>query len=180
MPQSPATNSITSTLPRVDFELATEADLPGIMAILNREIETGVNCFRTRVMSATDASQWWKARERGEYPAWVAKIEGQVVGWSSLSRWSAYEAYDRTTEISIWVSPEVHRQKIGRTLFKLAIEHANQHKFRVVISRVESRNEASLALHERFKFQVIGTMHRVGEKFGQIMDVVMLELLLDE
>jgi phosphinothricin acetyltransferase len=179
MTQTPATDSNPPSRPEVLFELATEADLPGIMAILNREIETSVNCFRTKPMSATDASRWWKARERGFYPAWVAKIENQVVGWSSLSRWSEYEAYAGSTEISIWVLPEVHRRKIGRTLFSLAIEHATKHRFRVIISRVESRNEASLALHDRFKFQTIGTMHRVGEKFGQVMDVVMLELLLD-
>lgn len=155
--------------------LATESDLPGIASILNREIEQTVNCFRTRPLTPTDARQWWRARENGRYPAWVAELDSQVVGWASLSRWSAYEAYDATAEVSVWVLPIAQRQGLGKQFFSEMIEFAVGSGFRVLLSRIEAQNHPSLRLHERFGFTPVGTMHNVGEKFGQILDVVIME-----
>lgn len=149
------------------------------MAILNREIKTEVNCFRTRPMSQADQAQWWRARENGRYPAWVAKSHQQVVGWASLSRWSAYEAYDATAEISVWILPEFHKRGIGTRLFELVLGFAREQSFRVILSRVEAENLPSLKLHRRFGFTTVGTMNRVGEKFGRVLDVVILQLQLD-
>lgn len=163
---------------QIRFEVAREGDLPGMMRILNKEIETGVNCFRMKPLSPVDQSNWWRARENGRYPAWVAKCGAAVVGWASLSRWSAYEAYDGTAEISIWIAPEFHRRGIGRELFKRVIEFAERNRFRVILSRVEAQNAASLALHESFGFTTVGTMNNVGEKFGRLLDVVILQLQL--
>lgn len=155
--------------------LATEADLPEIASILNYEIDHTVNCFRTRTLTEEDAWQWWQGRETGRYPAWVAEQESQIVGWASLSRWSAYEAYDATAEVSIWIRPAAQRRGIGRRFFTVMIEHAISADFRVLLSRIEAANEPSLLLHERFGFTRVGTMHRVGEKFGRLLDVVIME-----
>ena len=165
---------------KVVYRFANHLDVPQMMAILNREIDEDVNCFRTKPMTAYDQAQWWRARENGRYPAWVALVNNEVVGWSSISRWSSYEAYDATVEISIWLSPEFHRMGIGSNLFSSAIQHARESGFRVILSRIESENAASIALHTRFGFTVVGTTHRVGEKFGRILDVVIMELLLDQ
>jgi len=37
------------------------------------------------------------------YPVLVAEVDGQVVGWSSLTRWSERPAYDDTAETSFYV-----------------------------------------------------------------------------
>ena len=149
-----------------------------MMAILNHEIHSGVNCFRTIQMSEQDQEKWWRGREDGRHPAWVATIEGDVVGWSSITRWSAYEAYDATVEISIWIRPDAQRRGIGRSLFQTTIDYARQANFRVILSRIESENTASLKLHEKFGFQTVGHLHRVGEKFGRLLDVLILEYQL--
>lgn len=158
--------------------LAHEGDLPAIIEILNHEVLTGINTFRTRPLTDADASKWWKSREQGKYPAWVIEQQQTIVGWASLSRWSAYEGYDRTAEISVWLKPESQGQGLGSQLFQTVIQAAHEAPFCVILSRIEASNSASIALHRKFGFQTIGTMHRVGEKFGQVLDVVMMELLL--
>ncbi|WP_164100440.1 GNAT family N-acetyltransferase [Candidatus Laterigemmans baculatus] len=159
----------------VTLRLATESDLPAIAAILNREIAETVNCFRTRPLSPADAEQWWRARENGRYPAWVAEIDAEVVGWASLSRWSAYEAYDGTAEVSVWVLPVAQRQGLGKRFFRELLAFATAAEFRVLLSRIEAENQPSLRLHEQFGFTPVGTMHNVGEKFGRLLDVVIME-----
>jgi L-amino acid N-acyltransferase YncA len=173
-PQTKNTHPTTGTTIR----FATQRDLPQIMAILNREIADGINCFRTRLMSNEDSLKWWQAREEGKYPVWVGEREGRVVGWASLSKWSAYEAYDRTCEVSVWIVPEAQRQGLGRQFFTTLIQYATTTSFRVILSRIESNNVASLALHHAFGFSLVGTMHNVGEKQGKLLHVVMMELQL--
>ena len=159
--------------------LATEGDLPDIASILNREIDQTVNCFRTRPLTREDARRWWRGRENGRYPAWIGELDSQVVGWASLSRWSAYEAYDRTAEVSVWVLPHAQRRGLGRQFFSTLLEFAASSPLRVLLSRIEAQNQPSLRLHECFGFSRVGTMHNVGEKFGQILDVVIMERQMD-
>ena len=45
--------------------------------------------------------------------------------------------------------------------------------------RVADGNPASLRLHGALGFRPVGTMRRVGEKFGRILDVTLLDLHLD-
>jgi L-amino acid N-acyltransferase len=49
----------------------------------------------------------------------------------------------------------------------------------VLIARIVEGNPASLALHEALGFATIGVMRRVGEKFGRLLDVRLLERHLD-
>ncbi len=162
----------------ITIRVATRRDLPQIMNILNREIADGINCFRTHPMSNKDSLKWWQAREEGKYPVWVGEREGSVVGWASLSKWSAYEAYDRTCEVSVWIVPEAQRQGLGRQFFTTLIQYATTTSFRVILSRIESNNVASLALHHAFGFTLVGTMHNVGEKQGKLLHVAIMELQL--
>lgn len=162
------------------LRLATLADVPQMMDILNHEIANTVNSFRLKPMTPQEGAKWWHAREGGRYPAWVAEsVPAKVLGWASLSRWSGYEGYAGTAEVSIWITPSAQGKGLGKALFSLLVDYARQGRFRVLLSRVEANNRASLALHEKFGFTTIGTMHRVGEKFNRFLDVTLLELQLD-
>lgn len=151
-------------------------DVSAAISMLNREVLSGVNTFRIEPIDEAGAARWWRDRANGRYPAigvWMAK--GRLMGWASLSKWSAYEAYDRTAEVSVWVEPAFQGRGLGKLLLEQIIERANALQFGVLLSRIESSNQVSIHLHERFGFTKIGTMHRVGEKFGKLLNVVMLE-----
>lgn len=168
---------------------ANPSDLPELTAILNQQIQETVNSFRLGPISGPASLQWWAAHQDPSFPILVAPAGGgnalagrndvSVAGWASLSPWSPYEAYGKTVEVSIWVRPDFHRQGLGRRLMEGLIERARNVGHRVLLSRVEANNRGSLRLHELLGFRTIGTMHQVGEKFSQRLDVVMLELLLD-
>jgi len=50
---------------------------------------------------------------------------------------------------------------------------------RVVLARIEASGAASLRVHRAAGFRSIGTMRRVGEKSGRLLDVELLDLHLD-
>jgi phosphinothricin acetyltransferase len=103
----------------------------------------------------------------------------QIVGWASLSPWSKRRAYAHTAEVSVYVHHEHRRRGFGKLLLQDLIKGARKAGLRVVLARVSrGETQASLLLHKSLGFQTVGTMHRVGEKFGRLLDVTLLELQL--
>ncbi len=158
---------------------AREGDLPGIFAIYDREVLHGTATFQTEVSTPSQRSDWWSAHRNPRYPALVAEIGGSIVGWATLSQWSPRRAYDRTAEDSVYVAPEHHRRGVARALLRELLARARHNGVAVVLARTCEESVASIALHESLGFVTIGTMRRVGEKFGRLLDVRVLQLELD-
>lgn len=170
----------------IDCEIrdAQHEDLPELLEIFNEQILNSVYSFRINPLTPIEGERWYVSHSDPRYPILVAQprqpatVNRTALGWASLSPWSDYEAYHRTAEVSVWIRPEHQRQGLGHQLMASLIARARHWDFRVLLSRVEASNRGSLSLHQRLGFQTIGTMHRVGEKFGRLLDVVMLELQL--
>ncbi len=173
---------------------AEVADVPQIAAILNQQILDSVASFRMQPLDDAAALRWYAEHVDTLFPVLVAQAASdrsdrsdrsdtaspKIAGWASLSAWSHYEAYARTAEISLWIRPEFQRKGLGRRLMQGLIDRATGLEYRVLLSRIEAENVGSLKLHQQFGFRTIGTMHRVGEKHGRLLDVVMLERMLDQ
>lgn len=157
-------------------------DLDAIIALLNCEIIGGINIFRLEPLSETMANRWWQLHGQGRYHAIVAepteadRVDGiNVAGWASLAPHSAYEGYDRTAELSVWVNASFRRRGCAAMLVKTLQDSCVDRNIRTVISRIESNNVPSLRLHEACGFNPAGLLEDVGEKFGQSLSVVLMQ-----
>jgi len=161
---------------------AESKDLDAIISLLNREIIAGVNIFRIEPLSDAMAGRWWQQHGQGRYQAIVAEtVEEEfdgganIAGWASLAPHSAYEGYDRTAELSVWVDASMRRRGCGRMLVEAILSRCVERNIRTVVSRIESNNNASLRLHEACGFKHAGLLNNVGEKFGQSLSVVLMQ-----
>jgi len=161
---------------------AESKDLDSIIALLNREIVEGVNIFRLEPLSDAMAGRWWQLHGQGRYRAIVAEpveaergVSPKIAGWASLAPHSAYEGYDRTAELSVWVDATMRRRGCGQMLVKTLQGDCLERNIRTLISRIESNNRASLRLHEVCGFQRAGLLEDVGEKFGKSLSVVLMQ-----
>jgi L-amino acid N-acyltransferase len=173
------------------------SDLQSIISLVNREITGGINIFRLVPLDDVAAQRWWIMHGEGRYQAVVAErisdasnsgpgesnsgpgenrpTAARFAGWATLTPHSAYEGYDRTAELSVWVEPDARRCGCGRALVRSLLESCTERNFRTVISRIESTNTASLRLHEDCGFTRVGLLKDVGEKFGQSLSVVFMQ-----
>ena len=158
---------------------ATEADLPGIFAIYDREVLHGTATFDTEPKSQTERLVWLRDDANGKYPILVAEIGGAVAGWARLYAWSNRCAYARAAENGVYVHADHRGKGVGRALLEELIRLAPQRGVHVLLARIVEGNPASLGLHEALGFTSIGLMRRVGEKFGRVLDVRLLERQLD-
>jgi len=161
---------------RLEAAAATHAE--GLRAIYNREVESGTNTFDMTPRSIEEQLNW-VTEHSGAHPAVVALIdEGRVVGYGSLSPYRPRAAYSTSVEDSVYVAEEFQGLGIGRAILEELLRLAEAHGFHAVIARIAGHNEASVALHEACGFEMIGTEHEVGRKFGRWLDVVCMERLV--
>jgi L-amino acid N-acyltransferase len=158
---------------------AVPGDLPGIFAIYDEQVLRGTATFETAVRSPEERAEWFEAHSRRRYPVLVAEEGGAVAGWGRLQPWSPRAAYARTAEDSVYVREDARGRGIGKALLAALLDRARGAGIAVVVARIAEGNPASLRLHEAAGFRPVGTMRRVGEKFGRVLDVAILDLLLD-
>ncbi|MFT5430116.1 MAG: L-amino acid N-acyltransferase YncA [Myxococcota bacterium] len=159
----------------MQIRLATPADLPTIAEIYDESVLNSVATFDTIVRSADEVHAWFTAHRPDRHPVFVVTEDDSVLGWASLSPWSPRPAYDRCAEISVYIHSRHQGRGLGRALMGHAIDEAPARGIRTILTRIESSGTASIKLHESFGFSVIGTMHQVGFKHDQLLDVVMME-----
>jgi L-amino acid N-acyltransferase len=158
---------------------ANPDDLERIFEIYNAQVTSGTATLDTEPRTLERDSDWLTDRDPARHPVLVGVLEGQVIGWAALAPWSNRGAYARTAEASVYVE-EAHRSRgYGQQLLARLIVRAREAGLGVLIARIAEANGPSVRLFARQGFDRIGTMHRVGEKLGRVLDVELLELQLD-
>ena len=109
-------------------------------------------------------------------PYLVAESDGRLVGYSYATPYRARSAYRFSIENSVYVAPGLVRAGIGRALLVELIARCEAGGWRQMIAVIgDSRNAASIALHERVGFRMVGTLRNVGLKFGRWLDTVLMQ-----
>jgi L-amino acid N-acyltransferase YncA len=161
----------------VQIRRAEPTDLEAITEIYNEAILATTATFDTEPKSTAERLTWFQAHDE-RHPILVAVLDGKVVGWSSLSRWSDRRAYDDTAETSFYVKLDFRGQGIGRKLKEATIEEARSLEIHTLIARVAEGSEESLHLNQSVGFVLVGTLKEVGRKFGRLLDVHILQKML--
>jgi phosphinothricin acetyltransferase len=157
---------------------ARETDLSGVTAIYNEAVERTTGTFDTEPKTPAQMADWFKAHDAA-HPVLVAEEDGRVVAWASLSHWSERCAYARSTEISVYVEVPARGRGLAGELLDEVLRLGRSLGVKQVLARITQDNEASLRLHARRGFVEVGRLRRVGEKFGRVLDVHILQLSLE-
>ncbi|WP_086741357.1 GNAT family N-acetyltransferase [Streptomyces glaucescens] len=149
----------------------TDAHADDVLAIYQAGIDEGNATFETTAPT-------WPAFDEAKLPEhrFVALDEhGTVLGWVAASRVSDRCAYAGVVEHSVYVHPGARGRGVASALLKTLIESAEAAGVWTIQSGVFPENTASIALHERAGFRVIGTRERIGRHHGRWRDVLLLE-----
>jgi len=160
--------------------LSTLDDLASICEIYNHEVLNSSCTFDTEPLEGRRAEAWFRSHTKPQYPLTVCVCSGIVVGWASLSAWSGRCAYDKAAETSVYIQQKHRGRGYSTVLYEDLIARARALGYRVLIARLALPNPASERLHERVGFTDIGLMRNIGEKFGELIDVRLMDMQLDE
>jgi L-amino acid N-acyltransferase YncA len=155
---------------------AVEADLAAIRDIYNHAVEHTTAIWNETLVDVDNRRQWWSARTAKAYPVLVADKGGRVAGYASYGDWRAFDGYRHTVEHSVYVDRDFRGHGIGEQLMRALIERAAAGGIHVMIAGIEAENSASIRLHEKLGFRIVGTFSEVGIKFGRWLDLTCMEL----
>ncbi len=161
----------------MEIRLARRDDAERIRQIYNLEVSTSTVTFDLVPRTASEQIEWLEARS-GAHVVIVAELDGDVVGFASLSPFRDRPAYNSTVENSVYVRSDQRGTGVGAALLTELVTLAGQHGFHAVIARIVGGHDASIGLHRRLGFEVVGTEREVGRKFGKWLDVVVMQRLL--
>ena len=154
--------------PTIQIRRAELADLEAITAIYNEAIANTTATFDTEPKTAEEQLRWFQEHDERP-PILVAILDGEVVGWASLSKWSGRCAYADTAETSFYVKAGYRGQGIGRQLKHALIEEARRLRFHALIARVAEGSEESLHLNESLGFVRVGDAQGSGPQVWQVV-----------
>ncbi|MFI6685705.1 GNAT family N-acetyltransferase [Streptomyces sp. NPDC050485] len=147
------------------------AHADAVLAIYQAGIDEGNATFET-------AAPTWEAFDAAKLPEHrfaALDADGTVLGWVAVSRVSDRCAYAGVVEHSVYVHPAARGRRIASALLKALINSTEADGIWTIQSGIFPENTASLALHERAGFRVIGTRERFGRHHGQWRDVLLIE-----
>jgi L-amino acid N-acyltransferase len=153
------------------------ADLSRILDIYNHEVRFSTATYDTTPRSMPEQEEWF-AHHGPVHPVLVAEEGGAVSGWASLSPWSDRPAYDHSVEVSVYVAEEHRGKGHGRFLLQALVEAARSRGHHALLARISADNTLSILLHRKVGFTEVGLLKEVGHKFGRVLDVSIMELIL--
>jgi L-amino acid N-acyltransferase YncA len=160
--------------PRITAMTTDHADQ--VLAIYRLGIDEGDATFETVVPT-------WQQFDEAKLPAHrhvALDVEGEgdvdkVLGWVAVSSVSARAAYAGVVEHSVYVHPHARGRGVGSALLRALIASTEAAGIWTIQSGIFPENTASLALHARAGFRVLGTRERIGRHHGVWRDVVLIE-----
>ena len=166
----------------ISLRLATPADAEQIRAIYNHEVLNTASTFDLVPRTLDEQLEWQSARS-GAF-ATVVAVDGdepagaEVVAFGALSPYKERAAYRTSVEDSVYVRRDRNGQGIGRMILEELLAVAANSGFHTVFARINSSVEASIALHRRCGFVLVGVEREVGRKFNRWHDVTVMQALL--
>jgi len=165
----------------LEIRPATSADLPAITEIYEHAVRFGTATFELVPPDLAEMTRRFDALIAGNFPYLVAALAGDVVGYAYAGPYRPRPAYRFTVENSIYLQPAVHGRGIGQMLLQRLIAECEGRGYRQMIAVIgDSVNAASVSVHSRCGFEMIGTHPNVGFKFGRWLDTVMMQRALGE
>ncbi len=106
--------------------------------------------------------------------------DDDVLGWGLVKRYSDRPGYRFCGEILVFVRPDQRRRGYGTCLKQALVERGKAFRYHHLLGRVWGSNDACLAFHAAFGYEVVGIQRDIGYLDGRWEDVVVLQKVLDE
>lgn len=159
-----------------------QQDLQFVQLIYSHAVLTGTGTFEITPPTLEEMTdRWGKVVERG-WPFMVASPPedmSRVLAFAYAAQYRDRAAYDKTFEVSVYTAHTSVRRGAGSVALAEVLTSLRADGAREALAFIgDSYNAASIALHRKLGFQHVGTLTNVGEKFGKLLDVVVMQRTL--
>jgi len=154
---------------------ATDADIPGIMAIWNPIIRDTLVTFTDLEKTPEALAALLAERHAAGHAFLVAEEGGAVLGFATFGQFRAGPGYRHSFEHTILLAPAARGQGLGRALMAALEEAARAAGGHVLFAGVSAANPEGVAFHTALGYREAARLSEVGRKSGRWLDLVLME-----
>ncbi len=163
-------NAVNAADKKIEIRHMILSDWNDISRIYNDGIKTGIATFETEV---PDREAWDKNHIK---ECRLVAIYGDVLsGWCALSHVSSRPVYSGVAELSIYIGTNYRGKGIGGSLMDELINESWQCNIWTLQSIIFPENKASLMLHKKYGFRIVGTREKIAKINNIWHDTLLLE-----
>ncbi len=145
-------------------------DWDAVAKIYAEGMATGIATFETKIPNWND----WDEKHISSCRI-IAETDRIVVGFAVLSYVSKREVYKGVAEVTLYVLKNYRSKHIGETLLNTLINESEANGFWTLNAAIFSENNASINLHKKCGFRVVGIREKLGQRHGKWHDNYLLE-----
>lgn len=163
------------------IQSAQNSHLEQIKDIMNYSILNSNFNFNFQPKTIHDIELWYSEHQEKNLPIIVCLDNNNpqiVLGWASLSTFRDFQAYNTTSEISVYVRQDYQQKGIGKKLMLALEEEAKTCGLHSIVSVITGGNIPSINLHEKLGYSIKGTFEEIGYKNNTFLDVVFMYKLI--
>lgn len=142
-----------------------------VLEIYQEGILSGIATFETETPS-------WEAWDMKflKFSRFVLVNETEeIIGWCALQAVSDRECYRGVAEVSIYIATAEQSKGFGSLLLKKLILDSEEHEIWTLQAGIFSENKASIALHQKMGFRMVGYREKIAQQNGIWKNVELLE-----
>ena len=151
-----------------------------ILAIFNVAIAKTTALYEYQPRTLVYMEAWFSDKHQGKFPVLgIESASGELIAFGSYGTFRARAAYKYTVEHSLYIREDQRGNGLGTLILSAIIDAAKQQGYHTLIGVIDSKNDASIALHKKLGFRACGVIAQSGFKFGQWLDTALFQLILD-
>lgn len=155
----------------ISIRSVVREDWLDVKRIYEAGIETKIATFETKAPKSYD--EWFgEANSQCSFVAYEGK---QILGWCKLTPVSNRSVYKGVGEVSIYIDPHAKGKGVGNLLLKQLIVTSEKEGFWTLESKIFKENIASINLHKKNGFRIVGIREQIAQLDGVWKDNVLLE-----
>lgn len=155
----------------IKIRFVTSEDWLDVKRIYEAGIDTKMATFESKAPEFYN--EWFG--EANPNCSFVATEENQILGWCKLTPVSKRKVYKGVGEVSIYIAPEANGKGIGNLLLNHMILASENEGFWTLESKIFKENVASLNLHKKNGFRIVGIREKIALLDGVWRDNVLME-----
>jgi L-amino acid N-acyltransferase YncA len=158
----------------VIFRDAGLNDLPAIVGTYNATVPGRLVTADLEPVSLDSKKEWFYKHNPATRPLYIIEVDKQYAGWLSYTSFYGRPAYDKTTELSIYLESSMQGKGLGAYCLQFAMDKAPSLNIHTLLGFIFGHNEPSLKLFYKKGFEKWAHLPEIADMEGTLRDLVIV------
>lgn len=156
---------------------AAAADAGTIAAIYNESIRAGGSTMELTPLDAAAIRARMDAfTDREGYL--LLDAGGRAAGFGVVARYSTRAGYRYAAETAVYLRHDATGRGLGTRLQRALLDRCRQWGYHHLVAKIWATNTASIRLHAKLGYEIVGTQREIGYAGGRWQDVVIMQYVM--